>query len=38
MDRNEYRPRIIDPVLERYLSVFGAVYIEGAKDIGKTWT
>ena len=38
MDRNEYRPRIIDPILERYLSAFGAVYIEGAKDIGKTWT
>ena len=38
MDMNEYRPRIIDPILERYLSVFGAVYIEGAKDIGKTWT
>lgn len=38
MDRSEYRPRIIDSILERYLSVFGAVYIEGAKDIGKTWT
>lgn len=38
MDRNKYRPRIIDSILERYLSAFGAVYIEGAKYIGKSWT
>ncbi len=38
MDENKYRPRIIDSTLERYLSAFGAVYIEGAKYIGKTWT
>lgn len=38
MVRNKYRPRIIDSILERYLSAFGAVYIEGAKYIGKSWT
>ncbi len=34
----EYRPRIIDDAVERYLSVFGAVCIEGPKWCGKTWT
>ena len=38
MHHDSYRPRIIDPILKRYLSAFGAVYIEGAKYIGKTWT
>ncbi len=38
MENDRYRPRIIDSILEKYLSSFGAVYIEGAKYIGKTWT
>ena len=33
-----YRPRIMDPMLERKLRVFGAVSIEGPKWCGKTWT
>lgn len=38
IDNKEYKPRIIDKEVERYLSVFGAVCIEGAKWCGKTWT
>lgn len=38
MNKNEYRPRIIDGKIEEYLSVFGAVCIEGPKWCGKTWT
>lgn len=38
MDRQSYRPRIIDRQVEEYLSVFGAVCIEGPKWCGKTWT
>lgn len=33
-----YIPRIVDAQLERYLDIFGAVEIEGAKWCGKTWT
>ena len=38
MKESEYRPRIIDKQIEEYLSVFGAVSIEGPKWCGKTWT
>ncbi len=38
MKRSDYRPRILDEQVERYLSVFGAVCIEGPKWSGKTWT
>lgn len=38
VDKNKYRPRIIDQTVKRYLSVFGAVVIEGPKWCGKTWT
>ena len=38
MNKNEYRPRIIDKKIEEYLSVFGAVCIEGPKWCGKTWS
>lgn len=38
MDRENYKPRIIDLQLEKYLSAFGAVCIEGPKWCGKTWT
>ena len=38
MNDNEYRPRLIDATIEKYLSIFGAVCIEGPKWCGKTWT
>ncbi len=38
MQKNEYKPRLIDKTVEEYLSVFGAVCIEGPKWCGKTWT
>lgn len=33
-----YKPRIIDKKIELYLDTFGALYIEGPKWCGKTWT
>jgi predicted AAA+ superfamily ATPase len=38
MDKRKYRPRIIDMRVDKYLSTFGAVCIEGPKWCGKTWT
>lgn len=38
MDKQSYRPRVIDQQVESYLSAFGAVCIEGPKWCGKTWT
>jgi len=38
IDRGQYMPRVIDTTVERYLSTFGAVCIEGPKWCGKTWT
>ena len=38
MDKQSYRPRIIDRKVEEYLAAFGAVCIEGPKWCGKTWT
>lgn len=38
MERKEYKPRIIDKKIQEYLSVFGAVCVEGPKWCGKTWT
>lgn len=38
MNPNEYKPRIIDNKIEEYLSVFGAICIEGPKWCGKTWS
>lgn len=38
IDKSHYMPRIIDDTVERYLSNFGAVCIEGPKWCGKTWT
>lgn len=38
IDETEYRKRLIEKKLEDYLSVFGAVSIEGPKWCGKTWT
>ena len=31
-------PRVIDTKIEEYLSIFGAISIEGPKWCGKTWT
>lgn len=33
-----YRERLIDEKIEKYLTLFGAVSIEGVKWCGKTWT
>ena len=38
MNRELYKPRIIDASVEKYLKTFGAVCIEGPKWCGKTWT
>lgn len=38
MDRERYRPRLVDKRLDLYLSTFGAVCVEGPKWCGKTWT
>ncbi len=37
-DKGTYRPRIVDPVLERKLRCKGAVIIEGPRGCGKTTT
>lgn len=33
-----YKERLIDSKISKYLSIFGAVSIEGPKWCGKTWT
>ena len=33
-----YKARIIDKKIDKYLLVFGAICIEGPKWCGKTWT
>ena len=38
MEREEYRPRLIDNIIDSYLEAFGAVCVEGPKWCGKTWT
>lgn len=38
MDKRDYRPRLIDRIIEEYLETFGAVCVEGPKWCGKTWT
>lgn len=38
MDKNLYKPRILDSQISEYLETFGAVSIEGPKWCGKTWT
>lgn len=38
VQRQNYRPRIIDRTVEEYLSTFGALCLEGPKWCGKTWT
>lgn len=34
----EYKPRIIDKIIDKYLKSVGAICIEGPKWCGKTWT
>lgn len=36
--KNDYKPRIVDKIIERNLKIFGALCIEGPKWCGKTWT
>ena len=36
--KSEYRKRLVDVQVDRYLKNFGAVCIEGPKWCGKTWT
>lgn len=38
MQKKKYKPRVADALVEEYLSVFGALCIEGPKWCGKTWT
>lgn len=38
MDIQNYRERIIDRKINQYLKVFGALFVEGPKWCGKTWT
>ncbi len=38
MKNDKYKPRLIDKKIEEYLKAFRAVYIEGAKWCGKTWS
>ena len=35
MEKKDYLPRLIDDKIEEYLSVFGAVCVEGPKWCGK---
>lgn len=37
VDKSRYRPRIIDDQIERNLSIFGAVCVEGPRWCGKSW-
>lgn len=38
LTKENYKKRLIDDKITRYLEVFGAISIEGAKWCGKTWT
>lgn len=38
MNKIEYKPRLIDRTVKKYLDTFGALLIEGPKWCGKTWT
>ena len=38
MEINNYKKRIIDEKIARYLRLFGAICLEGPKYSGKTWT
>ena len=38
LEKKDYRKRLIDDKIDRYLKIFGAIYIQGPKWCGKTWT
>ena len=38
LKKEDYQKRLIDDKITKYLQIFGAVSIEGAKWCGKTWT
>lgn len=38
IDNKNYRKRVIDDLIKTYLSVSGAICVEGPKWCGKTWT
>jgi predicted AAA+ superfamily ATPase len=38
LTEKNYKPRLIDSKITRYLNLFGALSIEGPKWCGKTWT
>lgn len=38
LKNDSYLPRLIDKDIEKYLTLFGAISIEGPKWCGKTWT
>ena len=38
MRRADYKPRLVDGKVEKFLTALGAVVIEGPKWCGKTWT
>ena len=38
MERKDYRPRLIDNIIDSYFEAFGAVCVEGPKWCGKTRT
>ncbi len=38
MNEIKYMPRLVDKKISTYLTIFGAVSIEGPKWCGKTWT
>ena len=38
LKKENYKERLIDKKVERYIKVFGAISIEGPKWCGKTWT
>lgn len=38
LEKKDYRKRLIDDKIDRYLKIFGAISIQGPKWCGKTWT
>lgn len=38
VNKTLYKRRIVDPIIENQLKIFGAICIEGPKWCGKTWT
>ena len=38
MAQNNYQPRVVDALLQESLAASGAVWLQGPKWCGKTWT